>query len=83
VRERITRKLIIPIIWKGVKYYLSGSLCFALATIFFFLLISNVGVNLAWFISNFLAGGLLGFFIQLFYVYNDAEANKLKGKSDA
>lgn len=43
----------------------------------------SIGVNLAWFISNFLAGGLLGFFVQLFYVYNDVEANKLKGKSDA
>jgi inner membrane protein involved in colicin E2 resistance len=74
--EKLT--LLWTFVCKYIKYNLVGGAIFLLATVLFFYLNSSIGVTWAWFVSNFLAGGMTGFLVQLFFVYNDSDAKRLR-----
>ena len=70
--------LVLRIAKKYIKYNLTGGCCFLFATALFFLMEGPVGTMWSWFIANFLAGGLVGFLVQLFFVYDDKDAKELR-----
>jgi RsiW-degrading membrane proteinase PrsW (M82 family) len=76
-------KFVWKFVFKYVKYNLVGGLCFALATTLFFLLNNWLGITWAWFVSNFLVGGVLSFFVQLLFVYDDADGKKIRKRIHA
>jgi inner membrane protein involved in colicin E2 resistance len=69
--------LALRIVRKYVKYNLIGGCCFLFATVLFFVMEGPVGTTWSWFIANFLAGGLVGFLVQLFLVYDDKDAKEI------
>ena len=55
---------------KYIKYNIVSGGCFALATSLF-LLLKNYDEISAWFVANFLAGGVVSFFLHLFFVFTN------------